>query len=97
MKLQVTSAAQRDLVEAYSWYEAQAHGLGKAMIATVDAAFDFIQRHPRLPRITLRDLRRLHTKRFPYVIYYTIPDEETVRIIAVFHTARDRRNLTSRA
>lgn len=96
MQIHVTSAAQRDLIEAHDWYEAQSSGLGKDLIFAVDTVFSLIQKQPKLPRLVLRDLRRVQTKRFPYAIYYEIRDPETVRVIAIFHTARNQRSLANR-
>ncbi|MCB1104097.1 MAG: type II toxin-antitoxin system RelE/ParE family toxin [Opitutaceae bacterium] len=90
MQIQVTSAAQRDLIEAYDWYENRSAGLGRALIQSVDTVFAFIRRHPTVPRIVLRDLRCVHAKRFPYAIYYQIRECHTARIVAVLHTSRDR-------
>ncbi len=97
MQIRVTSAAQRDLAEAYDWYEDRSAGLGRTLIESVDSVFQFISKHPAVPRIVLRDLRCVHTKRFPYAVYYQICDDDVARIVAVFHTARDRLTLTKRA
>ena len=96
MKIIVTSAAQRDLIDAYEWYQTTSPGLGGRFIAAVDTLFDFIRQHPSLSRAVLRDLRRIHTKRFPYAVYYEVRDSGTIRIIAIFHTARDQPSLASR-
>ena len=96
MQIQVTSAAQRDLIEAQKWYETQSRGLGKDLIIAVDAVISLIQKHSTLPRLVLRDLRRVQTKRFPYAIYYEIREPDIIRVVAIFHTARDQSRLTSR-
>ncbi|MCF3651044.1 type II toxin-antitoxin system RelE/ParE family toxin [Synoicihabitans lomoniglobus] len=96
MRIRVTSAAHRDLIEAHDWYEAESPGLGRALVTAVDTVFHFILEHPTLPRAVLRDLRRVHTKRFPYAIYYELRDHDTVRIVAVFHTARNQSSLATR-
>lgn len=97
VELRVTSAASADLVAAHDWYERQSPGLGKEFIRAVDAAFAFIERHPELLAPAHRHLRRVLTKRFPYAVYYETLGAQTVRVIAVFHTAMDKARLGERS
>lgn len=96
VELRITSAAEVDLVAAHDWYERQSPGLGKEFVRSVDAAFAFIQRHPELLAPVHRHLRRALTKRFPYAVYYEVAAPDTVRVLAVMHTAMGATRLESR-
>lgn len=83
-------------MKAHDWYERQAIGLGKEFLRSVDAALAFIERHPELLAPAHRHLRRALTKRFPYAVYYENLGLDTVRVIAVLHTAMDTGRLSER-
>lgn len=98
MPIQVrpTSAAHADLIQAHDWYERQSPGLGKEFVRAVDAAMAVIERNPDLLAPVYRDLRRVLTKRFPYAIYYSLPESGIAKVIAVMHTGMDRARLNPR-
>lgn len=91
-----TSAACADLVAAHDWYEQRSPGLGKDFVRRVDAAFAGIADHPELFPPVHRGLRRVLVRRFPYAIFYRI-DAQTVRVIAVLHTAMNFHRLEDRS
>jgi plasmid stabilization system protein ParE len=94
--IRLTSAACADLAKAHDWYERQSIGLGKEFLRSVEAALAFIERHPELLAPVYRHLRRVLTKRFPYAIYYENRDTNSVRVVAVLHTAMDTGRLRER-
>ncbi|MBC7367003.1 MAG: type II toxin-antitoxin system RelE/ParE family toxin [Undibacterium sp.] len=62
----------------------------------VDAAFASIADHPELFPPIHRGLRRVLVRRFPYAGFYRI-DAQTVRVIAVLHTAMNLNRLEDRS
>lgn len=89
-KLIVTPRAERDLALAHDWYESQAPGLGKRLIDQVHESLSAIADHPlRYPEVT-RGVRRILLKTYPYKIIYRLTGEQ-IRVLAVYHTARDPR------
>jgi toxin ParE1/3/4 len=85
--------AEDDLVEAWSWYEAQQNGLGDRLITAVQAALDRVAEWPDSGTPTTEDPdieiveRRVTTSGFPYAIRYRTIDEVVV-VIAVYHQRR---------
>jgi plasmid stabilization system protein ParE len=87
--LRVLPEAEEELAEAAAWYEARRAGLGVALIAHVDRAFDEIQEGPHACALWRddRSYRRKIVPRFPYVIFFRVVGEE-VEVMAVAHARR---------
>jgi plasmid stabilization system protein ParE len=80
--------AQRDIDEAYAWYERQRTGLGEEFLTCVDACIQAISRTPGMHRVVHENYRRALVRRFPYAVFYEAT-EDTVTVYCVFHTSRD--------
>jgi len=87
--------AERDLAEAYEWYEAREPGLGSDFLAEVDAVFEHIETNPAMFQEAHGKVRRALTKRFPYGVFYLVDSEDLV-VIGVLHTARNPRLVRKR-
>ncbi len=87
-KLIIRPEAEKDLQEAYSWYEKQSKDLGADFILCVDAALALIQRSPELYVQVYKNIRRALTHRFPYTIFYTV-GVDTIIVLAVLHVKRN--------
>ena len=86
----ISKYAKTDLVEASTWYESQQKGLGKRFLDEIKKAFDTISLNPVGFQIWYDEYRIYYTKVFPYSIHYKyVVDTNTIRIEAVFHTARN--------
>jgi plasmid stabilization system protein ParE len=81
-------AARLEVSEARNWYENEAAGLGAQFMAQLDEQVQRIARDPLRYPIMLGDVRRLRLRRFPYGVFYRVVDE-TVFVIACFHSSRD--------
>jgi hypothetical protein len=66
--------AEEEMLEAASYYQSQADGLGN----------DYLSEAPDAWPILEHDLRRRLVRRFPFSVFYKIDPEEIV-IIAVAH------------
>ncbi|MPY76606.1 MAG: type II toxin-antitoxin system RelE/ParE family toxin [Alphaproteobacteria bacterium] len=81
-------AARREFDEAATWYESQRPGLGRefvlAVAHAVSSACDTPQRFPS----TLRDIRCIRIRRFPYSVFFRARSDRLI-VIAVFHARRD--------
>jgi plasmid stabilization system protein ParE len=88
MRLVLRLKAKQDLREAYLWYEERQPGLGRAFYSAFDATLAILREHPQIfPRVD-PSTRRASMKSFPYGIFFRIT-EDTIRIIAVVHNARN--------
>ncbi len=97
-----TRAAEKDLEEAYLWYEDQQEELGIRLLDDVERACRYIAQSPDRYPVYNKDRRRFLLKAIgsiftSYVILYRILEKEkAVIIIAVAHTSRNPRVWQSR-
>lgn len=82
--------AERDLEEAFWWYERQRTGLGLEFLLAFDAAVEGMRRLPEVHELVAHRTRKALLRRFPYLLLYTV-EAERVLITAVFHGRRDPR------
>lgn len=87
MKITLLPLAQKELDEAFSWYEEQVVGLGYEFLDEFDQSARLIASFPELFEQIEKDVRRCLINRFPYSIIYGI-DSEQIVIIAVAHLKR---------
>ena len=87
MKVRFARLAQRDLVDASAWYDAQRAGLGPRFVAAVDSAITAVSENPHRFPMVHGEARRALVGRFPYGIYFLIV-EDYVRVVAVVHLRR---------
>jgi plasmid stabilization system protein ParE len=87
MRVELLSAAEAELVEAVSYYNAQSEGLGFEFAAEVKQTIKRIVQFPDAwQRLSARS-RRCRTKRFPYGVVYQIRDD-VILIVAIMHLRR---------
>lgn len=79
--------AERDLDEAYGWYESQRAGLGEEFLSCVEATLARVRRGPEAYQVVFECYRRALVRRFPYAVFYE-PSHKVVTVYGVFHTAR---------
>lgn len=84
-RLVIAPEAERDIGEAYDWYEART-GLGEEFLGCVEACIEGIARMPGIHPPVHEHYCRSLVRRFPYA------NEDvsgTVTVYGVFHTSRD--------
>jgi plasmid stabilization system protein ParE len=87
-KLIVAPEVERDLAEAYAWYESQRVGLGEDFLDCVDACVAAVLRMPEMQAKVHEQYRRALVRRFPYAVFYRY-SARPVAVYAVFHASRD--------
>jgi plasmid stabilization system protein ParE len=91
MQVLFTPAAQAEVIEAETWYEAEASSLGKRLRAEIDALVARISANPlQFPVIFQLDVRRALLRKFPYGLFFRV-DADAAVIIACFHSRQDPR------
>lgn len=88
-----------DIVQAASWYDSRAEGLGAEFVEEVLRVLDALATNPLLHarRHSRKNIRWSYPDRFPYrVIYEVLEDENTVVVAAVLHAARDEKHWRER-
>jgi plasmid stabilization system protein ParE len=79
---------QPEIDSSYRWYERQQYGLGTQFLDAVEDALAEIADHPTRYGFADGIVRHYVFARFPHAIYYRdLPDR--VRVLAVYHAARD--------
>jgi len=87
-QLLISDESRLDILDAFSWYESRRPGLGKDFELCLEAGLSQIKRNPLLFQKRYKNLRIYFIDRFPYGIHYLI-EENTVKVLAVFHTSRN--------
>ena len=87
-KLIVRSTAERDLLEAFKYYESVVPGLGATFVQRVDEAIAAIALVPAGFRKRHGEFRLLVVNRFPYGVFYLF-DGTVVSVVAIAPLMRD--------
>ena len=87
--------AQRDLDDAFQYYETARPGLGLEFLDTLDGAIRRLARFPDSGSTMTPALRRVLLPRYPYGIIYGC-DGDTLVVVAVAHLHRRPRYWTGR-
>jgi len=92
MKLRFTPRAAHDLADIADYIRARNPVAAQRVRAAILHSLQNLILFPRVGRLqTVEGVRKLVTRTYPYLVYYTIdePGEETV-ILAIQHPARER-------
>jgi hypothetical protein len=84
----VMPAARSEIIEAQTWYEEEAIGLGALFRAEVDRQASRIIANPQQFPLMLADIRRARLRRLPYGLFFR-PLDDAIYVIAYFHSSRD--------
>ena len=87
MKVRFLSVADRELADAFAWYEQAQDSLGYALIDEVDRTVHRIARYPESCHAAGDGLRRALVNRFPYGLWYAV-EQDTLVVYAVAHLHR---------
>ena len=90
-----TAAAERDLAEAFDYYEGKREGLGVEFIKRVDEAVEVVAQNPKLHAPVIEDGRRVLLKQFPFAIWYVVEEDGSV-VIGCIHLKRHERLAAAR-
>ena len=84
-----------DILDAYLWYESVRKGLGNDFELCLEAEIKLLICNPLQYQVQYKKIRIAFIERFPYGIHYVI-DQSFIKVIAVFHTARNPQNWDDR-
>ena len=89
-RIELHSAAQKELAEAFQWYESRSPGLGVRFIEAVNERLSELSKYPDRYAKQKAEFREVSTNIFPYILIYEfLPKEKIVFISYVFHTRRN--------
>lgn len=95
MRVVFRPAARKELLDARTWYEARATGLGLEFARAVDVAIEQVRRTPLAYPALDGEFRHIYLRRFPYSIIYHVSETELV-VLACFHHRRKPRSWQNR-
>lgn len=95
LPLVVRPLAEQDLIDAQKWYEEQRPGLGNDFRIATGSLISRILERPHLYPEVYRNVRRAVMRRFPYLLYYILTNDEVV-VIGCLHSKRNPALLRSR-
>lgn len=93
--VQLLPGAEREVEEAFRWYERQRRGLGFEFLLAFDATMQALRRLPEGHEVVGRRTRKALLRRFPYLVLYVL-ENELILVTAVFHGHRDPRRWSDR-
>lgn len=85
MKVFYHPAIEHELRSIIDFYEERSQGLGRQFLDEFEKQMLSIASMPTRWAIVEADIRRSLMKRFPYVIYFRILDEDVLRVTVVKH------------
>lgn len=88
--LTIKPEAADDIREAFDYYEDKRPGLGSEFVDVLDDTLDLIQQFPLAHAQVRQNARRAPLKRFPYLVIYTVEQDE-IFVHACIHGKRDPR------
>jgi plasmid stabilization system protein ParE len=89
MKIEIQEEALKELRNAISWYDEHHQNLGSNFLVEIRKTILSILKNPTLNRIIFNSRREALVKRFPYIIVYSIENENVIVVFAFFHTSRN--------
>ncbi len=88
MKLRFILPSDKELIDAYNYYEDQLLGLGEQFLHEFNKTIKLIIEHPTVWTKVGKRTRRALLKRFPYLILY-IFEGNIIHITCIAHQHRD--------
>ncbi|HYF34296.1 MAG TPA: type II toxin-antitoxin system RelE/ParE family toxin [Prosthecobacter sp.] len=87
MTIRFVEEAQREFLDALSYYEGSQNGLGRRFKDEVDRCLLWVASHPEIYRLRSGGYRRINLRVFPYYIPYVVRGE-ALWVLAVAHGSR---------
>lgn len=86
----ISSRAQKEIAQAWNWYEDRQQGLGDRFVKEITTVFGKIETNPlRFPK-RYKTYHEAVVSVFPYLIVYKVlKRQKTIQIVSIFHTSLD--------
>ena len=84
------SVASDELIDAATYYDEQALGLGDKFLDRVDSAVSQLKEQPEIWPLINQNIHRRLIRQFPFALLYRIQGDEVI-ILAVMHLKRNPR------
>lgn len=87
-KVVIYHLASEDILEIARWYDCQLAGLGNKFETDLENAILKLISNPHAFKIVYADIRHVHLKHFPYLIFYQVI-KDNIHIYGVMHSKRN--------
>jgi len=85
----MSSRTLKEYKNAISYYALNSYSAPTNFVTAIENAFGVLAKNPFF-RIRYKNVRALKVKRFPYLLYFVINENNhTVKILSCFHTKRN--------
>ncbi len=81
--------ARKEFDGAYDYFDGERDGLADEFATEIQKVFRRIAKFPKMHTVVYKGVRRAVVERFHYCVYYR-EEIESIRIVSVFHTSRNR-------
>lgn len=96
-EVKISTYAHLDIDDKMEWYEKKKEGLGMKFYMSFLQALEYVKLNPFSYEVKLDGLRKVRIKKYPYVIYYSIYEEQKrIVIFAVWGEKQDTSTLKNR-
>jgi plasmid stabilization system protein ParE len=89
-RLQTSPRARLEIIDAIEWYAQQGNLLAAEFRKALDTTLRRIERNPLQYQVVHGELRRALLRRFPYMVIYSIVDEQVI-VLGCVHGRIDPR------
>jgi plasmid stabilization system protein ParE len=96
LRLEFQPAVRKEIGDAHNWYEQRQTGLGRDFLDEIERLLGRINANPTRYGFADGDVREGLLTRFPFAVYYRVLSDR-IRVLAVYHTARDPSGWQSRS
>jgi plasmid stabilization system protein ParE len=87
-----SNRARREFIQSWNWYEDRQRGLGDRFLKEVADRVEMIERAPGKFPTRFKSYKETPVPVFPFLIIYRINEKKRlIRIVSLFHTARNPR------
>ncbi len=88
--IELSEEAENDFENSYQFYFGDIPKVANAFYQSVNNSLATIRSTPFSFPVVHRGLRKYTIKKFPFIIYYQV-SENTIKVLAIFHTSRNPR------
>jgi len=95
MTVRLHPKAEEDLINALNYYYKKDEKLEEKFLKYLEFSFDKILKFPNLYPYENEVVQKVIVEKFPYIVLYE-QYEDTIMVLAIFHSRRDPKILTDR-
>ena len=87
-RLIIKPSAEKDMEEAYVWYNQKQDGLGNRFLDQVERSLQYVVNNPHQYQFRYKEVRMIKVNRFPFCLHYTV-EVDAIFVHAVLSTSRN--------